>query len=270
MGRKKPRSQPSRKSPSGQTSLAAQKKSILRSPDWITKGLAFCILNGQWPAWEQRMLKELSLGPRYDFDSAVRYSRDVLKRPWPALEPLLVKLMPAPDMNRVQSCLFIEFIEYARYHNGSATLEHEILSQGFPAAAFAYAAYGTGRRWQGAEALILSGDTAESPALSSGIRSILDISPWKSQAVTYARRFLPGGWPDLEAKMARGECHPQVAYEYAVDVLKRPLPQAVETALHIQSFGNAGKGYISKYFDFVATKASQPSITNASSSSSPP
>lgn len=270
MGRKKARSQPSRRSPSGQSSLAAQKRSILRSADWITKGLAFCIRNGPWSEWEQRLLEELSWNLSDDFDSAVRYSLDVLKGPWPDLEPFLVKLMPAPDMNRVQSCLFVYFVHYAQYHNGSSTLQHEILSQGFSAAAFAYAAYGTRRRWQDAEALILSGDTAESPALSSGIRGILDCRPWKSQAVTYARLFLKSGWRALEDKMARGECHPQVAYEYAVNLLQGPLPEAVETALNIQSFGNVGNGYISKYFAFAATKASQPSIANASLSSPPP
>ncbi|MEI7929057.1 MAG: hypothetical protein WCH40_10955, partial [Verrucomicrobiales bacterium] len=68
---------------------------------------------------------------------------------------MLVALMPAPDLIQLRSCTFFEFIEYARYHNGSPTLELEILAQGFPAAAFAYAAYGTRRRWPGAEALIL-------------------------------------------------------------------------------------------------------------------
>lgn len=220
------------------------------------------------------MLKELSLGLSYDFDSAVMYSRDVLKHPWPDLEPLLVGLMPAPDLIRLRSCLFFYFIRYARYHNGSETLEQAILAQGSPAAAFAYAAYGTRRRWPDAEPLILSGDTAASPALSTGLRDIIDISqracPWESQAVTYARLFLPSSWPELEDKMARGECHPQVAYEYAVNLLKGPLPEAVETALKIQSYGNVGKGFISKYFAFAATKASQPSIANASSSSPPP
>jgi len=100
MGKKKASGQPSRRKPSGQSSLAAQKKRILRSPDWITKGLAFCALHGPWHEWEQQLLKELSRGPSYDFDSAVMYSRDVLKRPWPDLEPLLVGLMPAPDLVR--------------------------------------------------------------------------------------------------------------------------------------------------------------------------
>ena len=274
MGRKKARSQPSRRTPSGRSSLAAQKRSILGSPDWITKGLAFCVLHGPWSEWEQRLLKELALGLSYDFASAVRYSRYVLKYPWPDLEPLLVGLMPATDLIELQSCLFFEFIEYARYLNGSSTLEHEILAQGFPAAAFAYAAYGVRRRWPEAEDLILSGDTAASPALSTGMRDILDISQWasswESQPVTYARLFLKSGWRALEDKMARGECHPQVAYEYAVNLLQGPLPEAVETALNIQSFGNVGNGYISKYFAFAATKASQPSIANASSSSPPP
>lgn len=273
MGRKKARSQPSRRSPSGPSSLAAQKRHILGSPDWITKGLAFCTFHGPWSAWEQRLLKELSLGLSYDFASAVRYSRYVLNCPWPDLEPLLVGLMPAPDLIQLQSCLFFEFIEYTRYHNGSPTLKHEILAQGFPAAAFAYAAYGARRRWPEAENLILSGDTAASPALSTGIRDILDLSQWapswESQAVTYARLFLRSGWPALEDKMAQGECHPRVAYEYAVNLLQGPLPEAVETALNIQSFGNVGTDCISKYFAFAATKASQPSRVNAASSPAP-
>ena len=271
MKKKKARSQPSL---SGQSSLAAQQRRILGSPDWITKGLAFCNFHGPWSAWEQRLLKELSLGPRYDFDSAVKYSLNVLARPWPDLETLLVGRMNAPDSIRLNVGDFLYFVEYARYHDGSPTLKNTILAQGSPAAAFAYAAYGTRRRWPGAEALILSGDTAARPALSSGIGDILDhnqwVPSWESQAVTYARLFLPGGWPDLEHKMAQGECHPQVAYEYAVNLLQGPLPEAVETALKIQSFGNVGKGFTSKYFAFAATKASQPSIANASSSSSPP
>lgn len=181
--------------------------------------------------------------------------------------------MPAPDLIQLQSCLFFEFIEYTRYHNGSPTLKHEILAQGFPAAAFAYAAYGERRRWPEAENLILSGDTAASPALSTGIRDILDLSQWasswESQPVTYARLFLNSGWPALEYKMARGECHPQVAYEYAVNVLQGPLPEAVETALKIQSYGDVGKDCISKYFDFAAVKRSQHSQGNATSSSTP-
>jgi hypothetical protein len=273
MGRKKARSQPSRRSPSAQSSLAAQKRRILRSTDWITKGLAFCTFHGPWSAWEQRLLKELSLAPSNDFTSAVRYSRDVLKRSWPDLEPLLVRLMPAPDLIQLQSCLFFEFIKYARYHDGSPTLELEILAQGSPAAAFAYAAYGTRRRWQDAEALILSGDTAATPALSTGIGDILNISQWasswESQAVTYARLFLPSGWPELEDKMSQGGCHPQVAYEYAVNVLQGPLPEAVETALTLQSFGNVGKDYISKYLAYAAAKRSQPSQGYVASSPTP-
>lgn len=267
MGRKKARSQPTRRSPSGQSSLAAQKRSILGSPDWTTKGLAFCTFHGPWSAWEQRMLKELSLGPRYDFDLAVRYSRDVLKRPWPDLEPMLVGLMPAPDLFRLRSCLFIEFVEYARYHDGSPTLELEILAQGSPAAAFAYAAYGTRRRWPDAEDLILSGDTAESPTLCLGVGDFLDAQQWapswESQAVTYARLFLPGGWPALEKKMTK--CHPRVAYEYAVHVLKAPLPQAIANWLMLESFDAEGKKYQQGYIAFSKTNQSQPSMGNPSS-----
>ena len=215
------------------------------------------------------MLKELFQGPGYDFDSAVGYSRDVLKRPWPDLEPMLVALMPAPDLFQLQSCLFIEFIEYARYHNGSPTLELEILAQGSPAAAFAYAAYGTRRRWPNAEALILSGDTAARPALSAGVGDILDASQWvpswESQAVTYARLFLPGGWPDLEHKMGQGECHPQVAYEYAEKVLQGPLPPPVEVWLTIGIFDAQGNAYRKKYFASTMYKKGQPSMGNPSS-----
>jgi hypothetical protein len=271
MGRKKARSQPGRKSPPGQTSLAAQKESILGSRDWSTKGLAFCTLHGPWSAWEQRMLKELCVGPSDDFDSAVRYSRDVLKRPWPDLEPMLVQLMPAPDLFQLQSCIFFEFIEYARYHDGSPTLELEILAQGYPAAAFAYAACGTRRRWQAAEPLILSGDTAARPALSTVLGDILDISQWasswESQAAIYARLFLPSGWPELEDKMARGECHPRVAYEYAVNVLQRPLPPPIECWLTLTPFDASGKEYQQKYIDFTRAYQSQPS---PGSPSSPP
>jgi hypothetical protein len=186
---------------------------------------------------------------------------------------LLVELMPAPDLIRLQSCLFFEFVEYSRYHSRSPTLKNKILMQGSPAAAFAYAAYGARCRWPEAEDLILSGDTAASPALSTGIRDILDLSQWapswESQAVSYARLFLKSGWPALEDKMARGECHPQVAYEYAVNVLQGPLPEAVETALKIQSYGDVGKDCIGKYFDFTAVKRSQHSQGNATSSSTP-
>jgi hypothetical protein len=264
MGRKKSSGQPSRKSPPGQSSLAAQRKSILRSPDWITIGLAFCNVHGPWSAWEQRMLKELSLGLSYDFPSAVKYSRDVLDRPWPDLEPLLVGLMPAPDLVRLQSCLFLYFVQYVRDHNGSSTLKSEILANGSPAAAFAYAAYGTRRPWQPAESLILSGDTATSPALCPGIGDILDRKPWESQAVTYARLFLPTGWPDLEAKMAQGGCHPQVAYEYALKVLKGPLPQPIENWLTLEIFDPEGAKYKQKYFAFAAAKRSQKSPGNPS------
>jgi hypothetical protein len=260
MGRKKASGQPSQRSPSGQSSLAAQKKSILRSPGWITKGLAFCNIHGPWPEWEQQLLKE----PSYVIPSAVMYSRDVLKRPWPDLEPSLVALMPAPDLFQLQSCLFLYFVQYVRDHNGSSTLEREILANGSPAAAFAYAAYGTRRPWQPAESLILKGDTATSPALCPGMGDILDRKPWESQAVTYARLFLPTGWPALEDKMARGECHPRVAYEYAVNVLQRPLPEAVEIALNIQWFGDIGKEYISKYRTFAASKQAQPVQGNPS------
>lgn len=274
MRKKKARSQPSRRSPSGQSSLTAQKRRILGSPDWITKGLAFCNFHGPWSAWEQQLLKELSSGHSHHFTWALKYSREVLKSPWPDLEPLLVGLVHGPDLMRVKSAEFLYFVQYTRYHNGSPTLENTILAQGSPAAAFAYAAYGTRRRWPNAEDLILSGDTAERPALSTGVGDLLDAQQWKnpreSQAVTYARLFLKSGWSALEAKMTRGECHPQVAYEYAVNLLQGPLPKAVETALNIQSFGNVGKGFISKYFAFAATKASQPSIANASSSSPPP
>jgi hypothetical protein len=268
MGKKKASGQPSRRKPSGQSSLAAQKKRILRSPDWITKGLAFCALHGPWHEWEQQLLKELSRGPSYDFDSAVMYSRDVLKRPWPDLEPLLVGLMPAPDLVRLKSCLFLFFVQYVRDHKGSSTLKREILAHGSPAAAFAYSAYGTRRPWQPAEALILSGDTAARPALSIGMGDILDanqwVRSWESQAVTYARLFLPNGWPALEAKMAQGECHPRVAYEYAVNFLQGPLPEAVEVALNIQWFGDIGKEYISEYRTFAASKQPQNSPGNPS------
>jgi len=271
MRKKKARSQPSRRSPSGQSSLAAQKRSILRSPDWITKGLAFCNFHGPWSAWEQRLLKELSPGQSHYFDSAVKYSRDVLKRPWPDLEPSLVGLVHGPDLMRVKSAEFRYFVQYTRYHNGSPTLENTILAQGSPAAAFAYAAYGTRRRWPNAEDLILSGDTAESPALCLGDCDLLDAqqwkTPWESQAVTYARLFLKSGWPDLEAKMARGECHPQVAYEYAVNLLQGPLPPPVECWLTLTPFDASGKEYQQKYIAFTRAYQSQPS---PGSPSSPP
>ena len=218
------------------------------------------------------MLKELFQGPGDDFDSAVGYSRDVLKRPWPDLEPMLVALMPAPDLFQLQSCIFFEFIEYARYHDGSPTLELEILAQGYPAAAFAYAACGTRRRWQGAEPLILSGDTAARPALSTVLGDILDISQWasswESQAVIYARLFLPSGWPELEDKMVRRECHPRVAYEYAVNVLRGPLPQAIKNWLVLDEFDREGKEYVDKYLDYE--KAHQAHASQGDATPSPP
>jgi hypothetical protein len=164
---------------------------------------------------------------------------------------------------------FFEFIEYARYHNGSPTLELEILAQGFPAAAFAYATSGTRRRWPDAEALILSADTAARPALSTVLGDILDISQWasswESQAVIYARLFLPSGWPELEDKMARGECHPQIAYEYAVNVLQGPLPPPIECWLMLTPFDDEGKEYQQRYIAFSKANQSQPSLGNASS-----
>ena len=269
MGRKKARSQPSRRSPSGQSSLTAQKRRILGSPDWITKGLAFCNFHGPWSAWEQRLLKELSPGQSHYFDLAVKYSRDVLKRPWPGLEPMLVRLVHGPDLMRVKSAEFRYFVQYTQYHNGSPTLKNTILAQGSPAAAFAYAAYGTRRRWPNAEALILSGDTAARPALSAGVGDILDASQWvpswESQAVTYARLFLPGGWPDLEHKMGQGECHPQVAYEYAEKVLRGPLPPPVEVWMTIGIFDAQGNAYRKKYFASTMYKKGQPSMGNLSS-----
>lgn len=174
---------------------------------------------------------------------------------------MLVALMPMVDLFHLQSCAFFEFIEYARYHDGSPTLELEILAQGYPAAAFAYAACGTRRRWQGAEPLILSGDTAARPALSTVLGDILDISQWasswESQAVIYARLFLPSGWPELEDKMARGECHPRVAYEYAVNVLKRPLPDAIRNWLILARFDAEGSKYVQQYLAFEAAERAQ-------------
>jgi hypothetical protein len=54
-----------------------------------------------------------------------------------------------------------------------------------------------------------------------------------------------------------------------VNVLQGPLPEVVETALTLQSFGNVGKDYISKYLAYAAAKRSQPSQGYAASSPTP-
>ena len=116
--------------------------------------------------------------------------------------------------------------------------------------------------------MILSGDTAATPALSTGIGDILNISQWasswESQAVTYARLFLPSGWPELEDKMSQGGCHPQVAYEYAQKVLKRPLSAPIESWLMLESFDAQGTEYREKYFAFAASKQPQSTAGTAS------
>ena len=73
------------------------------------------------------------------------------------------------------------------------------------------------------------------------------------------------GWPALEDKMARGDCHPQVAYEYAVKVLRGPLPGAITNWLLLDSFDAEGVNYLQQYLAFAATKASQPPRGNAHS-----
>ena len=271
MGRKKARSQPSRRSPSGQSSLAAQKRSILRSPDWITKGLAFCNYHGPWSAWEQRLLKELSRTPTYAaLVAGVDYSIQVMKKPWQELEALFVCFLKACNLQCLSSATG-PFIQYVRSLDGSESLESLILNERTPAVAFIYAAYGTRRRWQNAEPLILGKDMLAIPALCLG-RDISSNSPWvvESQVVTYAGLFIKGSWPALERKMAHGNCHPRVAYEYAVNALQGPLPQAIETWLMLAVCDTEGNKYRQKYFAFAATKASQHSIANASSSSPPP
>lgn len=269
-----PRRKTLRKTVTRQGALHAQRNAIWKSPDWITRGLDFCMRHGRWQEWEDRLLAELLLGRSYDYDSATIYCFKVLGRRWPDLETLLVGLVHAPDLRQLNVGDFLYFVRYSRYHNGSPTLENQILEQGSPAAAFAYTAYGTRRRWPEAEPLILSGDTAASPALSTGIGDILDAKqwadPWESQAVTYARLFLKSGWPALEDKMARGECHPQVAYEYAVNVLQGTLPQAIETWLVLAVCEAEGNKYRQKYFAFKTAKKGQPSQANAGSRASAP
>lgn len=255
MGRKKPSSQPTRRKPVGKSSLAVRKRGILGSSDWIVRGLDFCEEHGRWPEWEKRLLDALSRHLTFDFDSALVYSFRVMKQPWPNLEDLLVRRMHKSDLTRMSMADWYYFIQYSRCHNGSQSLEHHILAQGCPSAAFAYAAYGTRRPWQLAESLILSAETAISPALCTGMGDILDINqwvrPWASQAVTYARLFLPNGWPELEDKMARGKCHPQVAYEYAERILQGPLPPPIAAWLTMSVFDDKGKEYQRKYYEFV-------------------
>jgi len=258
-----------------QGSVRAQKSAIWKSPEWITRGLAFCILYGQWQKWEVRLLAQLSLNlSPVALESAVIYSLKVLARPWPELTNLLVGLMHGPDLIQIHPLVLRAFVRYARYLNERKTLENRILAKGSPAAAFVYAAYGTRRRWPAAEALILSGDTAATPALSTGIGDFLDVkqwtTPWESQAVTYARLFLNGRWPALEDKMLQGECHPQVAPEYAVHVLQGPLPQPIETWLMLAVCDTKGSDYRQRYFAFKAAKKSHTLPGNTGSSTSTP
>lgn len=259
MGRKKPLSRSSRKDSSGQGPLRSQKNVIWKSQDWITRGLAFCMRHGPWREWEDRLLTALSLNLNYDFDSALTYCFDVLNRSWPALESVLVGGMLGPDCFRLSGWNLAwpwAFVQYVRHFDGSKSLESQILKQRAPAAAFAYATYGTGRRWPTAEPLILSGDTAASPALGLGPGDFLDPNQWnkESQAVTYARLFLESGWPDLEAKMANGKCHPQVACEYAKEILQGPLPDAIRNWLILESFDDEGSVYRKQYLAFEAAK----------------
>lgn len=258
-----------------QGAVRAQKNAIWKSADWITRGLDFCIGHGRWQEWEVRLLAELSLNLcPVALDSAVIYSLKVLARPWPKLANLLIGLMRGPELIQIDPRVTRAFLRYARYLNERKALENRILAHGSPAAAFAYAAYGTRRRWPAAEPLILSGDTAATPALSMGIGDIHDAkqwaTPWESQAVTYARLFLNGGWPALEDKMSQGGCHPQVAYEYAVNVLQGPLPQAIETWLTLSVFDADGDEFRQKYVAFMTAKKGQPSQVNSGSSPSTP
>jgi hypothetical protein len=66
--------------------------------------------------------------------------------------------------------------------------------------------------------------------------------------------------------MAQGKCHPQVAYEYAVNVLKRPLSPPIENWLTLESFDAKGNEYRRKYSAFVASMQAQSFQSNAAPS----
>lgn len=223
-------------------------------------GQTFCSLYGRWEEWEDRLLTELSLNVSHDFHSALTYCFGVVNHPWPELESVLLRGMLGPDIFRLPgwnlACLRA-FVLYVRHYDESPSLELEILKHRAPAAAFAYAAYGIRRRWEAAEKLILDGDTSASPALSLGPGDFLDPNQWRnkeSQAVTYAQLFLKSGWPALEAKMADGKCHPQVACEYAEKILKGPLPDPIRNWLVLESFDATGSTYRQQYLAFETAK----------------
>jgi len=260
-----------RKTTARPRSLRAQKNAIWKSSDWITRGLDFCIGHGRWQEWEDRLLTALRLNVSHDLDSALTYSFQVLKDPWPAFEPILADGVAVLDGLAIARFLS-PFVRYVRYHQGSSSLKTLILSQGLASSAFVYAVYGTRTRWRNAEHLVLKGPHLRSPALGLGPVDVLYEKKWivESQAVSYARLFFSQGWPALEKKMATGNCHPRIAYEYAVNILQGPLPQAIETWLTLSVFDADGNEFRQKYVAFTTAKKGQPSQVNSGSSPSTP
>lgn len=183
------------------------KDQIIKSPG-IAVDHANRVIGGEWPEAEKNILKDIHLALEYatrnnkkwpefekevfsskDAGAAYKYARDVLKKRWPAAEPIIIK-NPWTAADYAIKVIKGEWPE----------AEPIILQTPHPAADYAVAIKG---EWPEAEPIILQ----------------------KRDAAYVYALGVKGEWPEAEEMFSKD---PVVAYYYATKVLKRRFPMGEE------------------------------------------
>lgn len=151
-------------------------------------------------------------------DQHVDYARDVLKRPWPALEAAM--LADNPIMNTVNA-------DYHMTGHGKWTSEERTLLQKLPRIIQRYIVEVKKTPWPEAEAILLRDPQAASDyAIKVLKKRWPQAEPMLQRhayaAVPYAAAVVKGAWPEAEASLKR---QGQYSAEYATHVLQRRWPE---------------------------------------------
>ena len=181
----------------------------------LAEGIEYCITRGlkEWSEWEAVFLGHLPHGDPALYEVGTRYAKEVLNRPWPEYECLLLNGY-VDDLN-----------EYMSAVGHSETLKAALLLRRNPSELTLYARCTQGR-WIEAEDIILESAATDATAWlqESHLQWELE-DPFTACVTDYAQQAWKGCWPALELKLERGECLPLVACDHALKVRKQPYPK---------------------------------------------
>lgn len=231
---------------------------ILSNPRRLREGLRYAkvVLQGQWPEWEEEVLRRAVTQPIL-LSMCVRYAVRVIKGTWPNLEAVLFQL--AGTNHRYRPVLFRTA--------GGTNAKYAIDPLGL--VIVEYAREVIQRPWSSFESLILNGKCRLDIAVTYTVR--IRGRPWTAlqnlllgaapgdaivALARYASEVRKGKWPAAEKYFLKHSSEKSLSYAlyyYARYALQGELSTPLHAAMMFVGNTDPSNNWVKSYLDFLKT-----------------